>query len=539
MAAPKRRKCAMVCVQAFPPLLKVAGGVAKRYLTLCRALIDGLGYKVVLVTPVDVKLAQDEDVQRWLREELLVHRPARGVYLQTDADGNLMFMDVFSIVNTLKLLQELVTRRPDIIFTDDVPLRVSLFLLARFFHVPTVATTHTDGGKIKTAKGSKFLQSIWASHVYTTKFATIHASVSKVFARCMQTKYGVDMQCTWPPILWSADFREDPENIKQQAVEKRVEWLAAFREKPKAIMLFVGRWSVEKRIHLLIESVPDDCALVICGDGVSDYADKLTQHSKPNVLVARKMLNSAQLRVAYSAADLFVSASDFETLGNTVVESLCCGTPVAVQPAQGHLEFVVDDVNSYFVDFDDTAEAKKRLTMIVMRGVKAHVATQSDAIGKRFREQDFPAEIRAQLIQPAMDKFARETSEWYEPAIRLLCLAVWAILWMVMRIVTRLLYALSVNPRYEIIGQLGSAAEQGGDKTNEAADSFESHLKAAGMQLRRPALLAFGQIDVARSNAVDYAARFMVRKRSHSAPDLSQATPGLEGLRARCSTQSR
>ena len=62
---------------------------------------------------------------------------------------------------------------------------------------------------------------------------------------------------------------------------------------------------------------------------------------------------------AYAASDLFVSASNFETLGNTVIEAglrvlcvvlahlrvqllgleaLCSGTPCALQPAQGHLE---------------------------------------------------------------------------------------------------------------------------------------------------------------------------------------------------------
>ena len=45
---------ALVVVQAFPPLLKNAGGVAKRYITLCRALIDQLGWRVTLLTPVDV-----------------------------------------------------------------------------------------------------------------------------------------------------------------------------------------------------------------------------------------------------------------------------------------------------------------------------------------------------------------------------------------------------------------------------------------------------------------------------------------------------
>lgn len=46
---------ALVCAQAFPPLLKQAGGVAKDYLALCRALIDGLGWHVTLFSPVNIR----------------------------------------------------------------------------------------------------------------------------------------------------------------------------------------------------------------------------------------------------------------------------------------------------------------------------------------------------------------------------------------------------------------------------------------------------------------------------------------------------
>ena len=46
---PGRTKRILLVVQAFPPLLKNAGGVAKRYLTLCRAMIDGLGWTVTIM----------------------------------------------------------------------------------------------------------------------------------------------------------------------------------------------------------------------------------------------------------------------------------------------------------------------------------------------------------------------------------------------------------------------------------------------------------------------------------------------------------
>merc|ERR1712147_105982 len=111
--------------------------------------------------------------------------------------------------------------------------------------------------------------------------------------------------------------------------------------------MYVGRWSKEKRIHLLFDAVPEGCALIICGDGNNEYAEKIAEDGAAlkHVLPCRKMLNGHEIRVAYTACNLFVSASDFETLGNTVVEALCSGTPVGVHPEQGHLEHVVDGVN--------------------------------------------------------------------------------------------------------------------------------------------------------------------------------------------------
>lgn len=39
-----------------------AGGVAKDYLALCRALIDGLGWEVTLLTPVNIQESGEDDV---------------------------------------------------------------------------------------------------------------------------------------------------------------------------------------------------------------------------------------------------------------------------------------------------------------------------------------------------------------------------------------------------------------------------------------------------------------------------------------------
>ena len=50
----------------------------------------------------------------------------------------------------------------------------------------------------------------------------------------------------------------------------------------EAIFLYAGRWSAEKRIHLLLDALPESCALVIVGDSDAEYADHI-QASEVNL----------------------------------------------------------------------------------------------------------------------------------------------------------------------------------------------------------------------------------------------------------------
>merc|ERR1712056_147898 len=109
------------------------------------------------------------------------------------------------------------------------------------------------------------------------------------------------------------------------------------------------------------------------------------------------MLNSRELRVAYAASDLFLTASNFETLGFTVIESWCAGTPVAIQPAQGHLEFVKDGVNSWFVNYDNEDEARLALERIVASGLDESSLRKAIPdffpMGKSFRTSNYAKDL--------------------------------------------------------------------------------------------------------------------------------------------------
>ena len=80
-------------------------------------------------------------------------------------------------------------------------------------------------------------------------------------------------QAVWPPILWADAFRAEPAEWEERASQQRATWLSLLRaqgmvDAPVALLLFAGRWSAEKRIHLLFDALPPDCALVVVGDTV-------------------------------------------------------------------------------------------------------------------------------------------------------------------------------------------------------------------------------------------------------------------------------
>mmetsp|Transcript_30344 Transcript_30344/g.69816 ORF Transcript_30344/g.69816 Transcript_30344/m.69816 type:complete len:493 (+) Transcript_30344:42-1520(+) len=451
----------LICAQAFPPLAKNAGGVAKRYLSLCRACIDGLGGKVGLLTPVNAEKSGEDDVDRWLETGALRHIRARGMQC-TSVDGKVIFWDIFSIYNTCTFIHAVLCGGYDLCIMDDVPFRLVALLLTRALGMPSITTTHTDITHLATYRGIT-AKLAWRMHLMAARVVAVHATVSKVFAETLHSRYGIPVQAVWPAILWSPVFRRPLDEFADQAAAERARWIKLLGFEPKAIFLSASRWSSEKRIHLLLHCIPDGCALVIVGDSTSEYADLIESSRSDNVLPLRKMLQADELRTAYAACDVLVSASNFETLGNVVIEAWCSGVPVAVQPAQGHLEFVRDGQNSFLIDFDDAAGARQRLAQIVQDGCGQAVQPALSALGEHFRTQDFPHEVQEALLEPAMRTRRRWRSCvrrcFVEPPLRIGLMLLWLFMWLILGAFTRIFYCASRNPRFKFLRGAGKAVE--------------------------------------------------------------------------------
>jgi len=175
------------------------------------------------------------------------------------------------------------------------------------------------------------------------------------------------------------------------------------------------------------------------------------------------MLDGYNLRIAYQAADVFVSASDFETLGNSVVEAVCAKTVVAVEPAQGHLEFIQDEENGYFVEFENADAARAKLNYIVESGLGSKALPKFEELSERLRTSNFAEEFSEDVLSLALAasdrRRARTCGYGLECLVRGLALLAWLIMWIFMRGLTRTIFMFSRFPSFEVLGALGSSIE--------------------------------------------------------------------------------
>jgi len=122
--------------------------------------------------------------------------------------------------------------------------------------------------------------------------------------------------------------------------------------KNKIILLFVaeslensrkGYIYLKKALELLGQQFSD--MLILCSIG-----GKSELEETKFVMELGKIQDERLMAMAYSAADLFIIPSLEDNLPNTMLESLCCGTPVLGFPTGGILETIEDGINGLLCD---------------------------------------------------------------------------------------------------------------------------------------------------------------------------------------------
>ena len=199
-------------------------------------------------------------------------------------------------------------------------------LLAKLLRRPTVLTEHA-GFVPYQRRIFNFLQSVfvpllggialWLSErvIVPDKIVQeiLEASFRRFASKIKRVPLGVDTTLFRPVTL---------------AEKQQLRHELGFDDRPK--ILFVGNFVPRKRIPLLVEALPPECDLILCGEGMppSDLP--------PNVRVYPPQAHE-QVAKLYQAADLFVVPSSVETFSIAAYEAMACGLPVVMTTDLEHL----------------------------------------------------------------------------------------------------------------------------------------------------------------------------------------------------------
>jgi 1,2-diacylglycerol 3-alpha-glucosyltransferase len=117
------------------------------------------------------------------------------------------------------------------------------------------------------------------------------------------------------------------------------------------VVLYVGRLSFEKNINVIINALryADDVKLLIAGKGPAKESLEETARNAgvEDRVIFAGFVPDGELSQLYAAADVFVSASRFETQGLSVLEALACALPVACADGGAFTDYIKDGVNGF------------------------------------------------------------------------------------------------------------------------------------------------------------------------------------------------
>ena len=135
----------------------------------------------------------------------------------------------------------------------------------------------------------------------------------------------------------------------------------------KRVIACVGRVSFEKEIDTLIRAVSqmdDDIVLLVVGKGpATDSLKELsTELGISDRVVFAGFQSGEDLVRCYRAADVFATASRFETQCFVALEAMACGLPVACANARALANYVKDGENGFLFEnsIDDCIAALKK-----------------------------------------------------------------------------------------------------------------------------------------------------------------------------------
>jgi glycosyltransferase involved in cell wall biosynthesis len=262
----------------------------------------------------------------------------------------------------LRLVENLKRFKPDVLHYVNpfaFGFRCNDVLRKAGVRIPSVFSFHTLYGEfVKDYKALKPMSALiwWLMREYHNR-ADVNLTVSNIMQADL-TRRGFKRVELWPPAVDSELFHP---YRKDAAMRDRLT-----NGRPgRKLLLTVSRLAPEKNVGFLahvLKQIPDAC-LAIVGDGPA-RAD-LERRFQGTDARFIGYLKGAELAAAYASADAFVFASETETMGNVVLESMACGSAVIAPHAGGIPNLVAHRSTGFLFQPGDVPDAVQ-LTRLVL-----------------------------------------------------------------------------------------------------------------------------------------------------------------------------
>ena len=133
-------------------------------------------------------------------------------------------------------------------------------------------------------------------------------------------------------------------NVFRPRIDEGIKKIMNPKNKEK-IIIYVGRISKEKNLINLCKMTKrlPDYQFVFVGDG--PLKNKLSKEHSEILFLGYKF--GEELSKYYSIADCSVFPSINDTFGNTILESISCGTPVAAYPVNGPVDIIENKISGF------------------------------------------------------------------------------------------------------------------------------------------------------------------------------------------------
>ncbi len=177
-------------------------------------------------------------------------------------------------------------------------------------------------------------------------------------------------------------------------------------ERDRPALLWVGRLEKLKGVDILIDAVAqleetEALLLVVGGDEHGEgLRVELEEQARAAGLAGNVRFTGAvphaELPVWYSAADVCVVPSYYESFGLVAVEAMACGTPVVASRVGGLVSTVTDGVNGYLIPWRCPEPFAEKLDVLIRNPeLRANFARAARDSVQRFRWDEIARRMEA------------------------------------------------------------------------------------------------------------------------------------------------